>query len=158
VEDSNSNKCQSLVSAAPLDPTQYLVPYSTIDDDDITIATSNVSSCPAITERANFAPRIRPIEINDAHGIMNTGVTSIFVKEGVPVANKRLTTHPLTVNLPDGRKVRSMHTCDMVVPGLPHPLVGHIVPNLAIALLFGIRPLCNVGCIVIFNKYKCNIW
>jgi hypothetical protein len=144
-EDLNANKCQSLVSAASLDPTQYLFAYSIIDDDDTTIATSNVSSCPAITKRANFAPRIRPIEINDAHGITDMGAPFVFVKEGVPVANKRLDTHPFTVNLLDGRKVQSMHTCAMVVPGLLHPLVGCIVPNLAIALLFCIHPLCNTG-------------
>jgi hypothetical protein len=88
----------------------------------------------------------------------DTGATSVFVKEGVPVANKQLATHPLAVNLPDSCKVQSMHTCNVVVPGLPHPLVGHIVPNLAIASLFGIRPLCNAGCIVVFDKYKCNVW
>jgi hypothetical protein len=154
----NANKRQSLVSAAPLDPTQYLFEYSTIDDDNITIATSNDSSCPAIPKRAYFAQRIRPIEINDAHGIADMGATSVFVKDGVPVANKRLATHPLTVKLSNRHKVQSTHTCDMGVPGLPHPLVGHIIPNLAILLLFGICPLCNAGCIVVFNKYECNVW
>jgi hypothetical protein len=51
-----------------------------------------------------------------------------------------------------------MHTCNIVVPGLPSPLVGHIVPNLAIALLIGICLLCNAGCIVVFDKYKCDVW
>jgi hypothetical protein len=64
----------------------------------------------------------------------------------------------LTVNLPDGRKVQSAHTCNVVVLGLLHPLVGHIVPNLAVALLFGICPLCNTGCIVVFDKDKCVVW
>ncbi len=132
--------------------------YSTINDDNITIATSNVSSHHAITKTANSAPRICSIEINDAHGIADAGATSVFVKEGVPVANKQLATHPLTVNLPNQCKVQSMHMCDMVVPGLPHPLVGHMDPNLVIALLFGIHPLCNAGCIVVFDKYKCNVW
>jgi hypothetical protein len=74
------------------------------------------------------------------------------------VANKRLATHPITINLPDGCKVKSTHTCNIVVSGFPHPFVGHIVPNLAIALLFGIHPLCNAGCIVMFDKDKCNVW
>jgi hypothetical protein len=83
---------------------------------------------------------------------------SVFVKEGVLVPNKRPAMIPLTVNLPHGRKVQSMHTCNVEVPGLPHPLVQHIVPNLAITLLFGICPLCNAGCVVVFNKDKCNVW
>jgi hypothetical protein len=132
--------------------------YSTIDDDDITIATSNVSSCHAVPKRAICAPCICSIEINDAHGIADMGATSVFVKDRVPVSNKRLATHLLTVNLPNGHKVQSTHTCDVVVPGFSHPLVRHIVPNLAIALLFGICLLCNAGCIVVFDKYKCNTW
>ncbi len=130
---------------------------STFNEDNVTIATSNVSPCPAIIETAYFAPRIQPIEIDDADGIADMGATSVFVKEGVPVANKRPATHPITVDLPDGRKVKSMHTCKVVVPSLPHSLVGHIVPNLAIALLFGICLLCNAECIVVFDKDKCDI-
>jgi hypothetical protein len=34
----------------------------------------------------------------------------------------------------------------------------HIVPNLAITSLFGIHPLCNAGCIVVFDKDKCIVW
>jgi hypothetical protein len=108
-------------------------------------------------ETAYFPPRIQQIKINDADGIADTGATSVFVKEGVLVANKRPAIHPITFNLPYGRKVKSTHTCDVVVPGLPHPLVGHIIPNMAIALLFGIRPLCNAGCIVVFDKDKCDV-
>ncbi len=109
-------------------------------------------------ETAYFALRIQPIETNDADDIADMGATSVFVKEGVPVANKRPATHPITINLPDGSKVKSTHMCNVVVTGLPHPLVGHIVPNLAIALLFGICLLSNAGCIVVFDKDKCNTW
>jgi hypothetical protein len=78
--------------------------------------------------------------------------------DGLPVDNKQPATNPLTVNLPDGRQVKSTHTCNLVVPGLPRPILGHIVPNLAIASLFGIRRLCNAGCIVVFDKDKCTVW
>jgi hypothetical protein len=99
------------------------------------------------------------VEIKDLHGIADTGATSIFIKEGVPVDNKQPATNPLTVNLPDGRQVESSHTCKVVVvQGLLCPLLGHIVPNLAIAYLFGICPLCNAGCIVVFDKDKCTMW
>jgi hypothetical protein len=131
---------------------------STINDDDVTITKSNVLSHPAVTEIANFAPHIRPIKINDAQGIADMGATSVFVKEGVPVPNKQPATNPLTVDLPDGCKVQLTHTCNVVAPRLLRPLVGHIVPNLAIASLFSIHPLCNAGCIVAFDKDKCDIW
>ncbi len=83
---------------------------------------------------------------------------SVFFKTGVPVDNKQPATYPLTVNLSDGCQVKSTHTCDVVVPGLPRLLVGHIVPNLAIASLFGIHPLCNVGCTVVFHKDRVDVW
>ncbi len=94
------------------------------------------------------------MEIEDLHGIADRGATSVFIKEGVPVDNKQPATNSLTVNLPNGRQVKSTHTCDVIVPGLPRPILGHIVPNLTIASLFGIFPLCNAGCIVVFDQDK----
>ncbi len=64
---------------------------------------------------------------------------------------------PFTINLPDRRKVQLTHMCDFVNPGLPMPLVGHIVPNLAMASLVGICLLCKAGCQVLFDNEKCDI-
>jgi hypothetical protein len=50
---------------------------------------SNVLSRPAITQIANFAPRIHPIKIDDAQGIADTSAMSVFVKEDVLVPNQR---------------------------------------------------------------------
>ncbi len=127
---------------------------ATACDDDETIVTSNVSA----KQVAGFAPRTSSIDIDDSHGIADTGATSVFVKEGIQVPNKQPAMTPLTINLPDGTQVKSTHTCDVVVPGLPTPLVGHIVPHLAIASLFGIRPLCNAGCVVVFHKDRVDMW
>ena len=77
--------------------------------------------------------------------------------DGVDVVNKRRATSPLTINLPDGRKVKSSHVCDITIPGLPQVLTGHIVPHLAIASLIGIRPLCEAGCTVTFDNEKCDV-
>jgi hypothetical protein len=89
--------------------------------------------------------------------VTDTGATSIFVMDGVYVENKRLATKPLTVNLPDGRKIKSTHVCDIHIPGLPITLTGHIIPDLKIALLISIHPLCKVGCKVIFDNEKCHV-
>jgi hypothetical protein len=67
-------------------------------------------------------------------------------------------TKPLTINLPDGRQVKSTHICDIDIPGLPTTLTGHIVPNLAIASLFGIRVLCKAGCKVVLGDDKCDVY
>jgi hypothetical protein len=88
--------------------------------------------------------------------VADMGAMSIFVMDGVDVENKRLATKPLTVNLPDGRKIKSTHVCN-INTGLPVILMGHIIPDLKIASLIGICPLCKVGCKVIFDNEKCDV-
>ena len=100
---------------------------------------------------------LNAITIATSHAIADTGTTSIFVMDRVDVDNNRVATHPLTINLPDGRKVKSTHVCDIQIPGLPTMLTGHVVPHLAVASLIGIRPLCNAGCTVTFDRDKCDV-
>jgi hypothetical protein len=77
--------------------------------------------------------------------------------DGTPVHNKQKTTCPLKIALADGRQVMSTHMCDIIIPGLPTTLVGHIVPELSIASLFGIRVLTEAGCTVKFDIKKCVV-
>jgi hypothetical protein len=100
---------------------------------------------------------INAITIAPTHAVADTGATSIFVMDGVDVVNRCMATKPLTVNLPDGRKVKLMHVCNITIPGLPGTLTGHIIPALKTALLIGIHPLCKVGCKVVFNDVKCDV-
>jgi hypothetical protein len=89
--------------------------------------------------------------------IADSGATQIFVMDGIPVHNKQETTCPLKVALADGRRVMSTHMCDIIIPGLPTKLVGHIVPELSITSLFGIRVLTAAGCTVKFDNEKCVV-
>ena len=137
---------------------------SFIDDDDATIKISNrtTHSPPPLTPTlmvaaAPTSEHLNAISIATTHAIADTGATSIFIMDGVDVINKRPAHNPLTINLPDGRKVRSSHVCDITIPGLPRILTGHVVPHLAIASLIGIRPLCDAGCTVTFDKEKCDV-
>ena len=77
--------------------------------------------------------------------------------DGTPVTNKRPTTRPLKVALADGRIVMSTHMCDIKINGLPTVLTGHIIPDLSIASLFGIRVLTEAGCTVTFDKNNCIV-
>ncbi len=150
-----------------MDPTFTYTPISniTIEDDDITVITSNVSDGTSITYQtvsSASAPKIQSslqavftIAPNDA--IADLGAKQIFVMEGTPVLNKQITTCPLSVALADGCWVMSTHMCDIVLPGLPTTLVGHIVPELSIASLFGIRVLTEAGCTVKFDNKKCVV-
>ncbi len=64
---------------------------------------------------------------------------------------------PLVNNLTDGTVVGSTHECDYEIPGLPTLLQAHIVPDLTVASLIGIRVLCKAGCVVIFTDKMCSV-
>jgi hypothetical protein len=171
----SANKFNDLVSATVFSsyPTQIMCHAVNLadEDDDRTIVTSNCSNVVPVT-----SPRPHPltaaahhlfgmpshnalnaITIHSKQAIADTGATSIFIMDGVDVDNKRIATHPITINLPDGNRVKSTHVCDFIIPGLPQPLLGHIVPGLAVASLVGIRPLCKAGCKVTFDSEKCEV-
>ncbi len=100
---------------------------------------------------------INVITIAPTRAVADTGATSIFVMDGIDVVIRRMATKPLTVNLPDGRKVKSTHVCNITIPGLPGTLTGHIILALKTASLIGIRPLCKVGCKEVFDDVKCDV-
>jgi hypothetical protein len=136
-------------------------------DDDATVIISNVSSnkrsrqsykAQALnhlvkTENAGFAG----LRLDTYDAIADSSATQIFVMDRTPVVNKRPTTHPLKVALADGRIVLSTHMCDIKIDGLPMVLTGHIIPDLSIASLFGIRVLTESGCTVTFDKTNCIV-
>ena len=139
-------------------------PYSTkiqytSDNDDVTVATSNCSDSATRSACFSAIPHevIQAVSIASTEAIADSGATSIFLRDNVDVENKRHASKPLVINLPDGRKVKSTHVCDIAIPGLPTMLTGHIVPDLKIASLIGIRPLCKAGCRVIFDDNKCDV-
>ena len=93
------------------------------------------------------------------HACADTGATSVFVMEELKLEmeNVQIAVNPLSINLPDGAIVKSTHTCDVVIPGLPTVLTGHIVRGLTMASLIGIRILCKAGCKVIFTDKYCDV-
>jgi hypothetical protein len=125
----------------PLDPTQKInvvTNYNNVIKDDVAIVpTSNCLSstarspgniCPALP-RPSLAAMARQlfgspsqqylnaIVIKTNQAIADTGATSIFIMEGTPVNNLRPLLQPLTINLPDGSKVKLTHMCDITIPG-----------------------------------------
>ncbi len=68
------------------------------------------------------------LTIAASQAIVDTGATSIFVMEGVDVENKRPATKPLTINLPDGRQVKSTHMQHQH-PGTIHNVNGTYSPK-----------------------------
>ncbi len=142
-------------------PKKFLA--SLLNNDDVTVIASNCSNglhqsmsplLPFVSTQLIVATAcsifgqpshkyLNAITIVSTHAITDTGATSIFIMDGVDVVNKRITNKPLTINMLNGRKVKSTHICDITIPGLPTVFMGHIVLHLVIASLIGIWPLCN---------------
>ncbi len=151
MDETIANKCKRLVSAYFPNPAQNINMLSAKYNDDIMIVKLNKQNkneqplTMAATARLVFgnpvSQYLNAITIATNQAIADTGVTWIFIMDGVDIKNKRLATKPLIINLPDGRKVKLTHVCDITIPGLPVMLMGHIVPTLAVASLIGIRPL-----------------
>ena len=72
------------------------------ENDIDTVVASNVSSRDVISppDTIDFANAAIPTLAKKA--IVNSGATQIFIMEGMPVTNKRLTDRPLKVALADG--------------------------------------------------------
>jgi hypothetical protein len=140
-----ANKCKNLVSAYFLDPTDVIKVINATDDDNVTIVSSNLAtkssqkeqsqptSLAALAQILYSNPKLQylnAITIAMKLAVADMGATSNFVMDGVDVENKRLATKPLTINLPDGRKIKSMHVCNIHIPGMPVILTGHIITDL----------------------------
>jgi hypothetical protein len=155
-----ASKCNSsfyVITANLSYPTQFLQ-----DDDNITISTSNVSTSTAGSYKVHaLSALLHKDKVAGALFHHNTtapsassGTTQIIVMEDANIINKCRTTCPLKVTFADGRQVASTHMCDIHIACLPFVLTGHIILDLSITLLFGIRVLTEVGCGVTFNKHK----
>ena len=115
------------------------------------------SACSSFAPRQELKLAYAEMTIASNEAITDSGATQIFVMDGISVHNQQKTTCLLKVALADGRRVMSTHMCDIIIPGLPTMLVGHIVPDLSIASLFGIRVLTEMGCMVKFDIKKCVV-
>ena len=88
-------------------PTHKVVEQNKPDDsDDATVVVSNTSKR---KNSANTMSQVtNKIMIAPNQAIADTGATSIFIMEGTDIANRRVASSPLTINLPDGMQVRSV--------------------------------------------------
>ncbi len=132
-------------------PTQLCLATTHCDDDndDITIVASKCTN--TVKHHANM------MWIAPTHAVADTGAMSIFLMAGAPANNIRAATKPIHISLPDEKTIVSTHICDVDIPGLQHKLIEHIIPEMKMASLLGIRILCKAGCKVIFDDEKCRV-
>jgi len=116
-----------------------------MDDDDATLCTSNCTNDDSATTDTTLTSRAAsPIQtqqqetlfhashINIAvdHAIADAGATGHFVLPGTPVTDIAPAVTPLVINLPDGEKIESTHTCRLNLPWLPDKArMAHIIPG-----------------------------
>jgi hypothetical protein len=156
VIDRQFNSVKRVTCSSPTSyPTQVnlaaLVAPTDIDDD-ATVITSN-----RLCNGNQDAHHALGMLIGPSLAIADTSATSFFLTKGAPCQNKRRATNPITVKLTDGCKIKSTHICEIVIPGLPKVLTGHIMPDMTTASLFGICILCKAGCKVLFDDNKCQV-
>ena len=93
------------------------------------------------------------------HAISDSGATGHFLVEGAPVINMRIATTPVQIALPNGKVIKSTHTCNLDIPWLPeHMTEAHIVPGLAHSSLISTRKFCDAGCKVTFDMDECKVY
>jgi hypothetical protein len=144
--------------------------HPTFDDDDDTIIVSNCRRAPSddtsstdtsLTSSPLAEALFHASHLNIAHdhAIADAGATGHFVLPGTPVSHITEAKTPIVINLPDGKQIKSTHTCKLDVPLLPNKARdAHIVPELAYASLVSIKTLCDAGCTVDYNNNACNVY
>jgi hypothetical protein len=98
VNDVVLNSLNSVDFCYSLDPTQPYASYvaantTPTEDDNVTVLASNCTT----------AQHAKAMLIKPMHTVANTGATSVFIMDSIPTKNKRLATHPIQINLPDGQ-------------------------------------------------------
>ena len=102
------------------------------DEDDITVVTSNSSTSQEdqfqTEDMCGNIGNQPSINIPKNWAILDSGATAIFVMQDAPIKNIQVATNPITVNMPQGAKERSTHTCELDLPQLPKKArTGHII-------------------------------
>ena len=87
------------------------------------------------------------MKITNREAISDAVATVNFVLPGIPVKNLQSEIKSITVNIPDGSKLRSMKTCNLYLEFIPETKnLAHIVPGLAHISLISTSGLWYTGC------------
>ncbi len=110
VNDTVLNSLNSVDFCYSLDPTQSYASY---------IATIPLWQKMRTSQSSTTAHHAGAMLIKPMRAVADTGVTSVFIMDGIPTKNKQLAAHSFQINLPDRRRVTSSHICNKTILGLP---------------------------------------
>ena len=90
--------------------------------------------------------------------IADTGATGHYLMVDGPYTNAIPVSQGIDVLLPSGQKIRSSHTAELSLPGLPPTAIQcHIFPDLIAGSLLSIGQLCDHGCEATFSATTVTI-
>ena len=102
------------------------------------------------------------ITLNDktklSWAILDSGASSHFLLTDAPCVNKKTTSNPISVQIPNGHRVTSSHIAELDIPALPKKArIAHVLPGLRNRSLVSVIKLCNAGCKVDIRDISCTV-
>jgi hypothetical protein len=99
------------------------------------------------------ACRIPPLLEPHETAIVDSGCTGHFLLVNSPCLNKVKSQTPITVRLPNGATMESLHTAELNIPHLNAAAsIAHVFPGMANHYLLSVGQLCNEGYVVTFKN------
>jgi hypothetical protein len=99
-----------------------------------------------------------PSQPSPCTALLESGCTAHFLLANAKCYNKKSTTTPLAVRLPNGDTITSTHTATLNMPSLPHAAIQvHILPGLAQHSLLSVGQMCDSGCSVTFTASNVTV-
>jgi hypothetical protein len=89
---------------------------------------------------------------------MDSGCTSYFLSATAPCSDKQAAHVLLNVNMPNGTKIQSSHTCNLLLTDLPpQARQAHILPGLVHNSLILVGQLYDNECSVTFTQDQATV-
>jgi hypothetical protein len=94
----------------------------------------------------------------DDTAILDSGCTINFLSAAAPCSDKQAAHVPLNVNMPNGTKIQSSHTCSLLLTDLPpQARQAYILPGLVHNSLILVVQLCDNRCSVTFTQDQVTV-
>jgi hypothetical protein len=93
-----------------------------------------------------------PSQPSPSTALLDSGCTAHFLLANAKCSNKKSTSTPFAVRLPNGDTITSTHTTTLNMPSFPHAARhAHILPGLAQHSLLSVGQMYDSGCSVTFT-------
>ena len=116
-----------------------------------------------INYSTTVSPSITTIPITSSTSgtaiVADTSATGHYLMVDGPYVNAIPVTQGIDVLLPSGTQIRSSHTAQLIIPGLPLSATQcHVLPDLIAGSLLSIGLLCDHGCVAKFDATTVTIF